>query len=909
LNVEMDASERDRLARLEALADEQAAFRRIATLIAEGASTATVGAAVLEEATRVMQAPAAWLVRYEPDDSILVVASLNDPTFPPGSRWPLDGDSVSSLIRDTGRPVRVDDYSQLQGTLAEKTLESEIVSVAGAPVVVDGEIWGAVCVGAASADELSIGAEDRLAEFTQLIATDLSNAAARERLAGLLQEQAALRRVATLVAQEAPPDELFSAVAEEVGRVLGLPSIEIVRFDAGRAGTVIGASGQHPFPVGSRSPLVGPSVRALVYETGAPARIDDFAGLDGPVAEASRRAGLRSAIGAPIVVDNRTWGAIVAATRDSVPVPIDAEGRLADFTRLVATAVSNLQAHDDLTALAEEQAALRRVATLVAEGADTSAVFDAVCAEAGALLDATTVNLSHYTRDDFNTTVAGWSLRDTHVPAGASFPITPDTVAGEITRTRAAARVDSWESATSELARLVRERGIKSSVGAPVIVEGELWGALVAATDRAEPLALGTEDRLARFTDLIATAISGSAARDGERRLAEEQAALRRVATLVAEGAAPSELFAAVTDEVANVLRLPSVVLERYEADSTVTVLATAGQVATWNDAGYTVGTRWPIDGPSVVGQILQTGRSATITDYSSLPGTMAGYMQAAAGAAAVGVPIVVDGKLWGAMSACTTAHHPALPADLAVRLTRFTELVATAVSNATARADLIESRARLVAAGDEARRRIERDLHDGTQQRLIALGLDLQRIRSTIADDPAAAAASLERTEADLQVLLEEVRQLSSSLHPPLLSLRGFVPALRSLARRSSIPVDIDVELRDRPPPAIESALYYVASEAITNAMKHSQAKTISVIVETDHVGWPFGIGIDGRRTPGNIYATIVDDGVGGADVTGGSGLSGLIDRVDALGGRFTLDSVPGNGTRISVVLPLDAS
>jgi signal transduction histidine kinase len=258
-------------------------------------------------------------------------------------------------------------------------------------------------------------------------------------------------------------------------------------------------------------------------------------------------------------------------------------------------------------------------------------------------------------------------------------------------------------------------------------------------------------------------------------------------------------------------------------------------------------------------------------------------------------------------MSACTNARHAALPAGLVVRLTRFTELVATAVSNATARADLIESRARLVAAGDEARRRIERDLHDGTQQRLIALGLDLQRIRGLLRTDPGAAAEGLEHTQEDLEVLLEEVRQLSSSLHPPLLSLRGFVPALRSLARRSSIPVDIDVELRDRPPPAIESALYYVASEAITNAMKHSQATTISVIVETDHVGWPFGIGIDGRRTPGKIYATIVDDGVGGADVTAGSGLSGLVDRVDALGGRFTLDSVPGNGTRISVVLPLD--
>jgi len=1231
-----NAAARDRL---EGLAGQQAALRRIATLIAGSAPTELVGTAVLDEAARVVGVAAAWLVRYEADDTITVVASLNDPTFPPGSRWPLDGESLSSRVRDTGRPARIDDYTQLEGTLAVKTRESGIVSVAGAPVTVEGEVWGAICVGAA--DALVPNAEDRLREFTELISTDISNAAARGRLARLLAEQSALHRVATLVAEQAPtpllfkavseevarvldlpwvelarydgggatvlgaagdypfpigttwpldgpsimahvlrtgrpariddygelpgtiaaaarssgmhaaigapivvdgaiwgsfvaiattpgglaepgmeqrlaafaelvataisnaesrgrvtklaqeqaslrrvatliaesaaPEDVFAAVAEEVARVLEVSSIEIIRYDPDGNATVIGGIGEHPFTVGSRSPVEPPSIRASVFETGAPARIDDYSTLRGAVAEAAWASGLRSAIGAPIVVDGATWGVIVAGGTSSERFADDAETRLRDFTELVATAVSNLQAHDDLSTLVDEQAALRRIATLVAEGADMHTVFDAVCEEAGRLLGATTVNLSRYTPDGFNVTMEGWSVRDTHVPAGRRFPITVDTVAGKILASRSAARVESWESAPSELAELVRSRGIRSSVGAPVIVEGTVWGGLVAATDQDEQLPPSTERRLASFTEIVATAVSSaeardaerrlleeqaalrrlgalvvegatqddlftaaaqevtrvldvrlaavvryepgnhaklvgrwgegnpypagttsrldgtgitglvrttrrsarvddyasvpgpiaarlareawiqgavgapilvgahlwgavvalaseeqalpadaeerlsgftdfiasaiahSEARDGERRLTEEQAALRRVATLVAEGAAPAEVFAAVTDEVASVLGLPAVVLERFEPDNHVTVLATAGEVSPWDDAGYRVGTRWPMDGPSVVRRIYETGRPATIDDYSTLPGTMASYMRSGAEATASGVPIMVDGKVWGAMSACTTDPHSRLPADVDTRLTRFTELVATAVSNATGRADLIESRARIVAAGDEARRRIERDLHDGTQQRLIALGLDLQRIRALISVDPAAAVTGLERTEGDLQALLEEVRQLSSSLHPPLLSRHGFVPALRALARRSPVPVDIDVELRERPPAAIETALFYVASEAITNAIKHSQATEISVSVETDHAGGsPFGIGIDGRRAAGRVYATIADDGIGGADVAVGSGLSGLADRVDALGGRFTLDSPHGEGTRISVMLPL---
>jgi signal transduction histidine kinase len=203
----------------------------------------------------------------------------------------------------------------------------------------------------------------------------------------------------------------------------------------------------------------------------------------------------------------------------------------------------------------------------------------------------------------------------------------------------------------------------------------------------------------------------------------------------------------------------------------------------------------------------------------------------------------------------------------------------------------LIASRARIVSAGDEARRRIERNLHDGTQQRLIALGLDLQHVRGTMRADPDAT-AGLERMERELDSILEDLRELSRGLHPPLLSRAGLDLSLRELARRSPIPVQLEVELSERPPTAVETAVYYVVSETLTNAIKHSHASAITVRITSDHA---------------KLYAAVADDGVGGAEPGDGSGLVGLADRVNALGGRFVSDSPAGHGTRISVELPLE--
>jgi signal transduction histidine kinase len=289
---------------------------------------------------------------------------------------------------------------------------------------------------------------------------------------------------------------------------------------------------------------------------------------------------------------------------------------------------------------------------------------------------------------------------------------------------------------------------------------------------------------------------------------------------------------------------------------------------------------------------VLQTSRPARIDDYSLLPGTIAEAARAAGFRSAIGAPIIVDGRTWGTIIAISTLPEP-IPERSEIRLRQFTQLVATAVSNATARAQLIASRARIVAAADEARRRFERNLHDGTQQRLVTLRLELERIRTTIPEADGEARSALEEAEREVECVLEEVREVARGLHPAHLALGGLGSSLRALASRSPIEVALDVDIDTRPPAPIETAVYYVVSEALANATKHSGASRITVSVAAEKTV---------------LRATIADDGSGGAAAEIGSGLIGLNDRVEALGGRFALASPRGGGTTIAIELPLSA-
>jgi PAS domain S-box-containing protein len=868
---------------LRGLADTHAALRRVATLVAEQASPTQVFAAVAEEVRRILDLPMIEMSRYEADGTAIVIGASGDHPFQVGTRWPLDGPTVTPLVWETGRPATVE-YANVPGTIAEAAREAGFRSGVGVPIVVDGALWGVMATASMEQRALPADVESRLADFTELLATAISNAQARDDLRHLADEHAALRRVATLVAEQAPPTEVFAAVAEEVQQTLDLPLIVMARYELDDTIAVIGATGEHPFRTGTRWPL-DPGVSSLVLQTGRPAKVD-YDDLPGTIAEAAREGGFRTGLGVPIVVDGAVWGIVATVSTAEQPLRDDAEARLADFTELVGTAISNTQARDDLRHLAEEQAALRRVATLIAHEAVPADVFAAVAKEVAQVLDVPLTAVVRYEPEGVATQVGAWGSENPF-PIGTSWRLDDASVSGLVWHTGRPARVHDYGDVSGDISgTLAREAGIHSAVGVPILVDGRPWGVMMALSTEQRSLPADTEDRLGAFTELIATAIANIQARDDLRDLAHEQAALRRVATLVARGTSSDAVFDAVCAETGALIGASSVNLAHFTPDGVNVTMAG------WSlrDTHVPTGTRLRIGADTINGRIRRTVAPARFDDYEESSGELATLIKERGIRSEVGAPVIVEGHVWGALIAGSDTDEP-LPTGAELRVARFAELLATAISNATARSELIASRARIVAASDEARRRIERNLHDGVQQRLVALGLDLQAVRASIAADLRDTRSGLERVGREIEAVLEDVRELSRGLHPALLSQGGLRPSLRALARKSPIEVHLAIDLEQRPPEPIETAVYYVVSEALTNAAKHSRASEISLVVAT--VGEV-------------LRATIEDDGVGGAEASSGSGLVGLIDRVEALGGRFALDSLRGEGTRLVIELPL---
>ncbi|HEY3502707.1 MAG TPA: CHASE3 domain-containing protein [Actinocatenispora sp.] len=362
--------------------------------------------------------------------------------------------------------------------------------------------------------------------------------------------------------------------------------------------------------------------------------------------------------------------------------------------------------------------------------------------------------------------------------------------------------------------------------------------------------------------------------------LATEQAALRRVATLAANGVPQQELFSAVTSEVGQLFGVDGTRLLRYESDGSVTALAGWGLTGLAPPLGDRVMPR----AGGVVATVARTGRPARAERISE-PASPSPVRSA------VGVPIVVEGRTWGVMTALFTRDEPA-PARVEARFGDFTDLVATAIANGQARADLVASRARVVTATDRARHRIERDLHDGVQQRLVSLALDLRAAETDVPADARTLRRELRALAEALGGVLDDLREISRGIHPAILSEAGLPAALRALARRSGLSVDLDVVIGSRLPQQVEVAAYYVAAEALTNAVKHAQASTV----------W-----IHASVRDGALRLTIRDDGSGGADPVRGSGLVGLTDRVEALGGTLVVTSPPAGGTELAATMPLD--
>ena len=884
------------------LAEEQAALRRVATLVAHDVQASEIFAGVSEEVGRLFKS-AAGVLRFEHGSGIVWVGVANV-EIPIGTRWEFEEGMTAAEVYRTGRPARVEDmdWSGVEGPVGEAGRRLGVVSTVASPIVVEDRLWGAMIVSRLTQDRLPPDTEARLEKFTELVGTAIANAQSQEALAKLVEEQAALRRVATLVAQGIAAPELFAAAANEIANVVKAEAVVLARYERDRAMTILASVNVPIFDPGSRWELDGPSVVATVLDTGSPVRIDDYTALPGGIAAAVRASGISSVSGVPIIVEGTVWGAAVIGEAHNVPITVSAEDRVREFTELVATWITNAESRDQLRKLAKEQTALRRVATVAALELAPVETLVAVAEEAARALGIDAIGMIRFDDDEGATLVAQSHTPWDPPPLGTRFTLDGENVVTQVRRTLRTVRMDDWANATGSVAGLADVLGVTSAVATPIIVEGRLWGTLIAATDRPEPLPVDLESRIGDFCELIATAIGNAESREARTQLACEQAALRRVATLVAEGREPEALFSVVAEEVANVLDVAVSTVVRYEKDDVAT------QVGSWgNQNPFSVGTSWKLDEASVSGLVATTKLPARVVDYAKVSGEISTTLTHDAGIhAAVGAPILVSGDLWGVMMALSTEEKP-LPADTETRLAAFTELIATAISNAATRSELVASRARIVAAADEARQRIERNLHDGTQQRLIALGLDIQRARAMISEDPHDARLGLERAETDLQSVLEDLRELSRGLHPPLLAHRGLGVALRALARDSPIPVELKIDLPERPPGPLETALYYIVSESLTNAVKHSRASTIDVEIEADYASERFERRHATDRR-GLLRAKIVDDGVGGADPSLGSGLTGLADRIDALGGQFVLDSPSGGGTRISIELPLES-
>jgi PAS domain S-box-containing protein len=370
------------------------------------------------------------------------------------------------------------------------------------------------------------------------------------------------------------------------------------------------------------------------------------------------------------------------------------------------------------------------------------------------------------------------------------------------------------------------------------------------------------------------------------RSLAEEQAALRRVATVVASEADQERLFAVVTEEVGRLLGAHTSNMVRYEPDQTAVV---AGAWSTGDVRAVPVRTHVALDSDTVAARIVRSGRPERVDSYEGMSGSTVEMLRRLGFRSAVGAPIHLAGRLWGAVMVSTVTDKP-FPTGSERRIADFAELVALALANAEAREELAASRARIVDAGDAERQRLERNLHDGAQQRLVALSLTLRLSETKVAAGDPQAPEVLRRANTELAEALTELRELARGIHPTILTDRGLTPALETLAGRSSIPVELRVTLDDRPPGPVGAAAYYIVAEALTNASKHANASRVLVRVS---------------REDASVLVEVADDGVGGADQRGGTGVRGLRDRVEALGGTLELDSPAGVGTTLAARIP----
>jgi signal transduction histidine kinase len=565
-----------------------------------------------------------------------------------------------------------------------------------------------------------------------------------------------------------------------------------------------------------------------------------------------------------------------------VSVPIDTPtGRLAviTFTDAEDRLREESRRREDETILVAQ----RRIATLVAGGAPPAEVFAVIAEQVGDVIGLPLVVVWRYESDGLGVVIGAWGELRHEFQPGSRWPLDGGAVCALLRTVGRPRRVDDFADVAGTIAEAQREAGIRSCAGAPIIVDGEVWGAIsVLSTDPAR-LPDQIEYRLAGITELVATAISNSASREQLARLADEQAALRRVATLVARAVPEGELFGAVIEEVGSLFGADLAGMVRYDPEVRVTPVAAWGAASkhpAWPEV-------WPTGEVDPATLIARTRRAVRI-EWSGVTGTMATLLRHVGIRSSVGIPILVDGRLWGALAVHTRRPDP-FPPDTEARLENFTELVATAISNIEARAELAASRARVVATADDERRRVVRDLHDGAQQRLVHTIITLKLARRALAREQHPPPALLDEALDHAKAANVELRELAHGILPAALTQGGLRAGVGALATRCAVPVEIDVSV-GRLPAAVEATAYFVVSEALTNVAKHARARRATVAA---------------RVEDGTFQVEVRDDGVGGARPDG-SGLLGMADRLAALGGQLRIECPAAGGTLIAAEFPL---
>ena len=683
---------------------------------------------------------------------------------------------------------------------------------------------------------------------------------------------------------------LHDRVVEVLSAMTGATGVRLLLWDSGREDWRLPAlSGDTVPPSDTGQEVAAPmSVLRYIQRTPEPLVVGDATGDDrfscDPYFAGVDRCSLaavpvlsRGALRAVLLLENRLLvGAFATERLDAIEL----------IAGQLAVSLDNAQVYAEFGRVVGEQAALRRVAVLVAQAAPPEAVFAAVAGEVGRLLGVDVAVLVQYDPRESITMVGAWTSTGAAppTPVGSQFSLGGNNASTLVFQTGQTARTEHADMSGMIGDGAVRDWGMRSSVGVPIKVEGRLWGAMVVASTRRESLPADAEARLAGFTELVATAIANTQAQVELQGSADEQAALRRVATLVARSAPPEEVFAGVTAEAGRLLDADMTGMTMYGPDGAHTL------VGVWAGTGVAapvpVGTWFSPGGRNTQSLVFQTGQPARIDDYGQATGPIAERARELGARAAVGVPVTVEGRLWGVVS--VSSKRGPLPAGTEARLSRFTELTATAIANAEARAAVTASRARIVAATDAARRRIERDLHDGVQQRLVTQALMLSGIRDRV---PADVRAEVDQVRDELAATRQELRDICQGVHPAIVVEAGLGAAIRALARRSPLPVRVQLRAGSRLPGPCEITAYYVASEAFSNAAKHADASAVDIVIE---------------QAGGTMTVQVRDDGVGGADASRGSGLTGLRDRVEAVGGSMTVDSPPGAGTVLTVLLPV---